>query len=227
MTNEGNLPTRIHRGPIEAPLPVLAGVGSPTEVEAYERAPTLMGGSAPGSQGDVRVWSPSRKGLWISTIGFGAGAILMLALIILTRSAGGFAWMIGSLMGGFGISLSALRRPGYITTDGAGIGITTRKGSRAVRWHEIESAQLMNVGSFGQSCMLELRVPDKVSANLSGYSVATRNELLGLVTRRAGLIQDHKRRRLWKRKAAAELPPGASSPEGSWALTAGEQHGTA
>jgi hypothetical protein len=210
MSGEGNLSTRVYRGPRKPPLP--ADPGAPTEMQVYGQAPTLMGGAAPGAQGDVKVWAPDRKDLQKMAVICGSGTVVMLAIMIISRHSGIFIVWIGILALGFFASISALRRPGYITTDQAGIGITMGRGSRAVRWGEIESVRLVRTHGWIPAYTLVLKVPEKVKVNVTGYPDKQRDRLIALITSRSRLTLSSVTRQIWKREPAAALPASRDRP---------------
>jgi hypothetical protein len=214
MSSEEPNPTRVHRGPVDTVLPAPIQAGGSTEMEAYERAPTLMGSDAPASQGDMRVWGPDHSTLWFIVAVFAAGLLLAPVMLFMHSSIWYILYNTGMIAVSLYWSISVLRRPGYIATDDAGIGITARSGSRAVRWSEIEAVRLVSSGSIGFA--MELGVPEKVSVNLAGYSGRDRKELMRLIVKRAGLIQPNRKQSLWVRKPGPELPrgPGQSLPAG-------------
>ncbi|MDQ2732634.1 MAG: hypothetical protein M3Y56_13330, partial [Armatimonadota bacterium] len=130
--------------PSDSHLPTRGqGPGSP---EAYQRSPTLMAGSTPGGGGAVRVWSPSRRLLWIGTISSALGGIALLALMFWTHVFG-FIYSDVILFGSVLFCIRALLRPCYITTDESGIAITTPRGSRCFRWSDIERCDINTVAT--------------------------------------------------------------------------------
>ena len=185
----------------------------PAEPDPYQRAPTLMAGENPGSQGTVRVWYPDRRGLKIATVGFGLGSIALLVLIILSKNGGSFAYLMTCMFTSFFFSVSALRRPAYITTDDGGIGLTTGKGTRALRWDEIESIhqQIVPNNLAGSRSILVLKAPDEIRVNLTGYPNQLRGELVYTITSRAGLQRQPGRREIYSRNTPPLPTP--SSPQ--------------
>ncbi|MCA1595853.1 MAG: hypothetical protein LC772_05465 [Chloroflexi bacterium] len=179
-----NARTRIQPDQSPSLLPVAAR--GPVQVEAHQRSPTLMAGETPGSQGGVRIWAPSRKKLWICCIGFGSSSALMLAAILL--SEGRLNIFASTLFIGFVLSVRALRRPCYVTTDEEGIGITTRKSSLALRWNQIITATRVPHPGIYDYTPVQLQAPCPVEMNLTGYPRAQQHELFELIKLRANLL---------------------------------------
>lgn len=197
--------TRFQPGPASSNLPVASGTD--VQIEAYQRSPTLMAGETPGSQGNVRVWSPSRRALWISFTGFGLGSIVLMAGMIFSGSFGGLSYLLGSMIAACFLSARALRRPCYLTTDEAGIGITTSKSSVALRWDEIVTARFAGDDPVYRFDRIVLMAPSRVTINLTGYSSRLQNEIFGMIRRKAQLQPHPARPKIY-------VDPSRPLPEG-------------
>ncbi|MDQ2730338.1 MAG: hypothetical protein M3Y56_01655, partial [Armatimonadota bacterium] len=101
--------------------------------ESYEHAPTLMAGETAGTQGAVHVWAPEKQRYRLLLSG--AAAVLMFGIIdtAALHNGVGVAIMLFYATAFMAWCMTVPHRY-YFTTDEAGIGITTRKGSRALRW---------------------------------------------------------------------------------------------
>ncbi|HET6387407.1 MAG TPA: hypothetical protein VFJ58_28805 [Armatimonadota bacterium] len=159
-----------------------------------DRAPTLLGGQSAGGQGQVQVWIPQKIRLWAPAIGWGGIAGWGIYAM--------FAQHAGACVGVLGIvcmlpALINLSRPTYLTTDEAGIGITTLIGTRSLRWSDIR-AVTRNFPSQGSYASLSLRLDDSIARpgslavvtaviNLCGYSRSLQDHLTALIVERAGL----------------------------------------
>ena len=174
--------------------------------EAFRHAPTLMAGEVAGSQGEVRVWSPDKKLIRAQALaGLAALAaaplywFLLVYLLISLHYPGPQTFLSGALLGMvltspyigawlFGWervrAFPALRRPCYITTDDAGIGVTTWRGSRALSWNDIVACSYHPIHNV---LLLKPRNGRWFQANLSGYAGIQRAELIAVVTGRADL----------------------------------------
>jgi hypothetical protein len=206
MTAPGDIPIRTRRGSADALLPVPLQPGPPVELEAYERAPTLMGAMSPGTHGQVQVWAPDRKKLRIAIAGFGLATVIVLSLVLPhSNTPGPFSYVAWSTAAACFTCIGALRRPGYVTTDEVGIGITTRKGSLALKWEEISSLRLVVNGGVRWS-IIELKAPGKIRLNTVGYPARMREDLLELIIARTGLVRSSKRDWRWAREPQIELP---------------------
>lgn len=98
----------------------------------------------------------------------------------------------------------ALRRPCYLTTDDAGIGITMQKGSRAILWDDIESAR------FTQGwAAFALKDSKSIQIHLFGYPTAQQKELQSLVEQKAQLAPHPKHKGLFIH-AVPEIPTANS-----------------
>lgn len=180
---------------------VSAGAAAP---EAYRHAPTLMAGEVAGSQGEVQVWSPDtavlKKHARQAAVSGGIylAAPLVFGLLVNAAIEGGISYtafvlsfvlfMIPWLAAGLVSvmrqgAMSAARRPRYLTTDDAGIGVTTQGGSRYFRWDEI--AMLSTYSTIGVK--LHSRSGEQVILNLSGYTREQQDELVTLIRHRTGL----------------------------------------
>jgi len=208
-------PIRINIGTREECLPVKAAETAAVEPIVYQRAPTLMAGATAGSQGEVRVWAPSRKLLLTAIAQTGSGALVLCLFHFPFPKwfayAAGYFWVY--LL--FSVYIAALRRPCYLTTDEAGIGITTRRGSRTLRWIDIQEARLVT-GTSGtlDDCRINLKAPDAIEINLTGYPTEQRDELLQLITRSAGLkiVTGRPRQKLFTRPGGPVLASGQTAP---------------
>ena len=174
--------------PSKAGRTLLGHSSDPPPVEISERAPTLMAGVTAGSQGLVRVWAPSRLRVWLVdaaaagiSIGLLLGGYMAVMHHLALMPSAAFYLFGGYCLGGV---WETIRRPIYLTTDDSGIGITTRSGSRALRWSEIKSLE-RDPGSD----VLCLRAPDKVTISLFGHSKASQDDLVALVADKASLEQ--------------------------------------
>ncbi|MCA1596579.1 MAG: hypothetical protein LC772_09180, partial [Chloroflexi bacterium] len=167
----------------------------PVPLKERQHAPTLLTAEDRGA-GDVRVWSPN---IWLgrSMLVYGVGYVLF-ALgscghYFLFKAIPGPAlqdhFPIGldlSFMLLFAAALlltgwKTLRRPKYVTTDGHGIAVTTRKGARALSWDEINGARLS-----GDSLKIDSD-GGRVGVQLPGYMRSVQKELFATVAQRAGL----------------------------------------
>ena len=198
-------PTKIIPG--DQNLPVPTGATAP---EAHQRAPTLMVGD--GSHGETRVWSPDmrviRRRTWIGGACF---AGMLAATFPVVNSSYDILvkfWYLAMVLFDvlFGKGVEAWKRPGYIATDNTGIGVTTSDASRALLWSEIRSLSI--VGSdWAPTWTLTFGSADALPLNMTGHSRRERHLLLRLLTEKAGLQQDTRDKRLYKRTAPV-LPAG-------------------
>ncbi|MCA1596357.1 MAG: hypothetical protein LC772_08035, partial [Chloroflexi bacterium] len=137
----------------------LTPISAPLQAPSLrQRAPTLMGGEIAGRQGEVRIWSPDksliRRQALAGVVAL-AGAplywFLLIYLLVTLHYSGPHSLVMACLFGMamtspyvaawlFGWervrALPALYRPCYLTTDDAGIGVTTWRGSRALPWSD-------------------------------------------------------------------------------------------
>ena len=191
---------------------------------AYRRAPTLMAGSVPGSQGAVRVWSPQRRLLqWSISIWTAVSAWYFYQILVHFHGSrfdllfGNIVWLMWGL-GMLYISAGALQRPAYLTTDDAGIGISVENGPAiALRWHEIYRVKCPS--SFSSALVIEQSTYGKpLSLALTGYSRAHRAELAALICKRAALTRSRFDSTLFLRppqpRPVLTGPPRASYREG-------------
>jgi len=172
----------------------------------YQRAPTLMAGSAGGIQGQVEVWSPEIKKVKRRAIGLGV-LVFFYAVFICLRPR--FIFVLPSMI--FMIFaallyLRALKRPCYLTTDDAGIGITTWKGSKALRWSEVRSIEVFPPDSG----MVRLMAPERVDIRILGYDPEKQRGLVDLIVLRAGLWPHPKKKRFFVRPD----DPALTNPSG-------------
>ncbi|MDQ2730897.1 MAG: hypothetical protein M3Y56_04495 [Armatimonadota bacterium] len=184
------------------PTPIESG-----NTEAYERAPTLMAGQTPGSQGQVRVWEPDRKLLRRTGLCFGMlllnGVPVVINLIKFKPRAPCdlflFAMLIVALVGQlFYIGWryrQFVRQPRFVSADGVGIGVTTRDGGKYVPWTDVVSAEL------GSEYII-LNAPDKLFIDLAGYPEGRRESLLAYICVGAGLHRSREDHRLFVRDAS-------------------------
>lgn len=182
--------------------------------EAYSRSPTLMAGERAGSQGEVRVWAPERALLMrrvFRSVVFSSIWMCIFAYTIYHPSWWFFE--IGILIfGRLFWDLASLGRPCYVTTDNAGIAITTWRGTRALRWDEIVSVEYVNSPiRFFLPRSLRLRAPKRLVIRLPGFSHKHEIQLLRAITARARLKRHKWNSSLYKR-AAPELPEGEVVP---------------
>lgn len=148
-------------------------------LEQYEHAPTLIAGETAGTQGVVRVWAPGRQPF----------LMLLLGAVVVT------AWAIfdtATTRNGLGLMLTLCYATAfmawcmtvphryYFTTDDAGIGITTRTGSRALRWGEIISCGRGNPADPNTYRLL-LQGGEVVEIHLTGHSKGAEKELIALI----------------------------------------------
>jgi len=168
-----------------------------------------MAGEAAGQQGEVRVWSPDanliRRHIWA----FGAAIAVPMAVMVGLSIA--FHTVMFSGLGGLilpfmllGPALAARRRPCYITTDDVGIGVTTRKSSRALRWEEIASIE-----TGDRHWIIGLESGEKIWLNVVGYTPGTLHALKSLVEVQANLYPHPTKRQLFVH-GPLMLPPGSA-----------------
>lgn len=167
----------------------------PVQPEAYERAPTLMAGVTAGSQGQVEVWSPEKREIWKPIRRRGGRRLLFYGVLTLLLGIhhGYFnptfliIWSIPTALSG-ALTLAFLRRPPYLTTDAAGMGIATWRGSHALRWSDIQSVEVKGADSYYP--WLKISAPAPVTVRLHGHSPRRQQELLSLIIDRAHLQAD-------------------------------------
>lgn len=187
------------------PLP-LAGSGDPASLD---RTATLLAGDQPGSQGRIRVWSPSRTRLWQN---LGSHGFLL---------AGGVAALLSACIAGSGLmvflmvcclpvilwllfrTVVSLRHPCYIAADDAGISVTARQGSCSLLWTEMRGVERVS-----GELMFRVRRPlpgsptARVPVDLSGYPESVEDELISLCCRNARLHQQASDASLFLRRGA-------------------------
>lgn len=196
--------------PSEHQPPALPVAASPTSIQAYQRAPTLMAGISAGAQGKVQVWMPSRRRLWGWTLG--AGAVTLIFVWLMVRQ-----WRHGlpfDLESAFFLLCPAidvtwlvmrLLRPCYVTTDDAGIAITTWKGARALQWSEVRSIKRGdNSLAIGSS--------KTVSIHLIGYSKVDCKRLLELIVEKAALLPHPRKKQVFLCPAYLKNVPAQLGP---------------
>ena len=174
-------------------------------VDAYRRAPTLMAGDAPGGQGSVFVWAPeTREFVRLMVLSpLLLGVLTFVMLIVLPMGAGRWA-LTAAIAVAFtsgiaamcAVVLPASLRRRYFTTDDAGIGLTTWRGTRACRWDEVVAFADSSPRGSG---VLYLDCGESINLNLNGYPASTLAGLRTVVVHRAGLAEV-----LW-----ARVPPYA------------------
>lgn len=176
---------------------------TPAQPESHQRAPTLIAGEMPGSYGKVKVWSPNKWRLWAPVGFFSIYFLLGVADAWFTKQ------LSGPLMDALvfvGIYALNVRRPVYLTTDNEGIGITRwLKGSAvALRWSDIDSVKVWNMGWFGYSLVIK-SVGQKypISINLANYPKEERNAVLHTIMERATLCPASTSKRLFVRDTFA------------------------
>ncbi|MCA1595150.1 MAG: hypothetical protein LC772_01810 [Chloroflexi bacterium] len=187
-------PTRHKRGDGLSRLPV--SLARPAAPEVSDRTATLLAGDQPGSQGRIKVWSPSRARLWRN---LGSHSLLLaMGIVALITGCIAQSWVMVFLMACclpvvtwmLASTVQSLRHPCYITADDAGIGVTTRSGSCALLWQEMQGVERV-------SGTLVIRVrsldagspPQRVPVDLSGYPEQVETELLTICSQRARLRQ--------------------------------------
>jgi len=181
--------------------------------EARTHAPTLLGGSQPGAQGEARVWAPNPWRLRFKVATDAGWVVLWTGSFLFARyidvglqrldaasrqmglpgqskivASPGWDWMDCGVAVFFLFSLwvayQHLRRPRYLTTDDAGIGVTTRKGSRALNWGDIRLAR------FKRRSTITLKTDDEtLKIAMPGYNGAVRRDLFALIVNRANLYR--------------------------------------
>ena len=163
-------------------------------LEAYRRAPTLMAGATPGVQGTVRVWAPETNlvlrmllvcaGLslpvWVGLASFASCKIII-------PCPWAFAGAV--FAAAFVEILPSLMRRRYFTTDGAGIGVTTWRRTKAFRWDEVVGYCESEFGGIGGVNVLYLSTGERVTLKVFGYSTSTLTYFRSIITRSAGLSE--------------------------------------
>ncbi len=186
------------------------------ELETYRHAPTLLAGQTAGSGGQVKVWTPTWKEIWKETqipVISGVTLALLLAIwdIIGHRRdhSRGIFWLALAGCSLLTALLTRLNMP-YVTTDDAGIGLTTLKGSEAFRWNEIRSVESTE-DWFHPLLRFDVGQRKPVTCNMLGHSIAARQELLDLITEKAHLVRDGSKTSKFFRSRRVELPPSTSA----------------
>ena len=193
-------PTRIIPG--DSNLPVPYADAAPL---AHQRAPTLMAGD--GSHSEVRVWAPEmaliRRHVRSGGVSFAALLALTITMDVLCHGGGGgFGYLLGMTAMLFFSGIAAWRRPCYLTTDESGIGVTTKKASRALLWSEIQSLKVRpSYTSF--TWVLTLNTSEKLRLNMVGYSPEACFSLWQLLSKKASLQQHPRNKYLFERTALA------------------------
>ncbi|MDQ2731063.1 MAG: hypothetical protein M3Y56_05340 [Armatimonadota bacterium] len=191
-------------------VPQLPGSGGSQDLEAFERSPTLLAGETAGRGGQVRVWGPDsevrRKEIRRFTIVFPTCLLLPYVLLTLMGVAihPNLFLEVMPIAMMFPVILGNLRRPSYITTDDMGMGLTTWKGSRAVRWDEVEALEWN-----GARPVLQIANSKPVLLNLVGYAQTMPEQLRNLIVERAGLHLTGTPGLNWVREPAAIAAPSA------------------
>ncbi|HET6386201.1 MAG TPA: hypothetical protein VFJ58_22650 [Armatimonadota bacterium] len=169
--------------------------------EARSRGATLIGAAAPGSQGTVRIWTPDRWRLWFCGLRGELGWLLGIALfflalpvyvLMLVSEAGLEAMLFAAampLLAYLALTLPGVLRPCYITTDDAGLGVTSWNRSLALHWSEI---QFVERGLWGAYEVVAFpgryeSAPIRAGVHLAGYSRETRRAILALIAEKAEL----------------------------------------
>ena len=178
-------------------------------LEPFQRAPTLMAGELPGSQGMVEVWAPddtlvrkqARQGLAATALYFGGPLVFAVALSLFTSgtvSTGAFfafflgwllLWSVAAVnfaMKGSAVAANWRRR--YLTTDDAGIGVTLATGTRYLKWEEIAMA----VRTRPSGIVLYPERGRVVRINLAGYTPEAQAACLERITLNAHLEQSRR-----------------------------------
>ena len=186
-------PTRVKPGTRDESslVPVRTPGSAAIERTAYQRAPTLMAGVSAGTQGQVRVWAPSRKLLWVFLAGWGVGSLALFVfrwIYIAERDSVVLFLLYHLTFMIFGVYYRAFRRPCYITTDDAGIGLTSAAGSLTLRWCEIKAVRIDLQSRFSLGgTKFELMAPKANYISLTGYPIRHRKELLSMIVERSEL----------------------------------------
>lgn len=185
-----------------APIRAPAVMAEPSRLDpvSYQRAPTLMAGVTAGAQGAVRVWAPDKRLILgflcrcLAQFGLAAGGIVYLT----QWKLGGAAAVAFLPKAALALLIPAVRtlfRPCYVTTDDAGIGITTWRGSRALRWQEVGACTILDsrldLHTMAGAC---------VSINLLGYPWESRRELESVIR----LTSEMKSCEVWRKVPGAK-----------------------
>lgn len=148
-----------------------------------------MAGVLPGTQGEVRIWMPDQQQLRTNVLlcgGFILLEILVAALSLYCSmvASGAFLTICSAIsFWALACSLRSLRRPCYVTTDNAGMGVVTQTGSHALRWAEIRSLDR-------SSGVLVIRGSEnEIPVDITGYFEEVKDEILQLIVERARLRQ--------------------------------------
>ncbi|HET6385473.1 MAG TPA: hypothetical protein VFJ58_18935 [Armatimonadota bacterium] len=172
--------------------------GSGEDSGARTHAPTLLGGDQPGEQGEARVWAPNpwrRRAMMTSLASMGVSTLFICYCIYFTAhlDSGGLSrWFIDPILllecvvflGVIRSLWQQVHRPLYVTTDNAGIGITTRRGARAMRWSEIRSVQRVQ---SGQILLITDSGPFRISPQT--YAEGLAEDLFTVIVNRANLYR--------------------------------------
>ena len=201
---------------------------SSTATEAREQTPTLMAGEAAGSQGAVQVWAPERWRLWLWAAAQVLVVVMVLWLIVHDYLGKGDlpGAILDALLGVYCIissgaaAYAVLRRPCYLTTDNAGIGIRMAGGgTRSLRWEDIDILQRKGV----TLTLTYRRSPYKTALFLTGYPERDRKRIEALIIKQARLTRNPFNRLMCYRTPTDPRKPPLSAPsEPEKALKSGD-----
>jgi hypothetical protein len=155
--------------------------GRSVSARAAGRSPTLLAGRSAASQGPVRIWSPQQRPLLAAFLAsspiYGFGAYDGLYLHTGLGASLVLIWFMALIS-----QMATMPAAQYFTTDSLGIGVTTRRGSRAVRWADIEGVGRLYPND-STVYRLRLRETEAIELRLNGYSAQVRQQFLETIRR--------------------------------------------